>query len=132
MNQDPCQFDETTALAEGRDASGTRQVKLTLRLRDFDLPPIRDAVVIGRRAPIGPHGLFESLDRMVPDGYELIPVDGHPVVEAAIIRKRCFRLLDRERLLALLIRNAEPLMHESAIIQIELDGEVSVQVEYKT
>ncbi len=109
---------------------GGRKVQLSLRLRDFELPPIRDAVVIGRRAPIGPHGLFESLDRMVPDGYELIPVDGNPLVEAAIVRKGCFNLLDRDRLLALLIQNAEPLMRDSSIIQVELNGEVALQVEF--
>ena len=40
-------------------------------MKEFDIPPIRDAVVLGRRASIGPKGLFESLDRMVPDAYEL-------------------------------------------------------------
>lgn len=132
MSTHQAQDDGTDITIVSNHPAGASQVRLSLRLRDFELPSIRDAVVIGRRAPLGPRGLFESLDRMVPDGYELCPVEGHSVVEAAIIRKGCYRLLDRDRLLALLIRNAEPLMRDSSIIQVELDGEVSVQVGFTT
>ena len=109
-----------------------RRVRLDLTMREFDLPPIRDGLVIGRRAPIGPHGLFEALDRMLPDTFELVPVDQHPQVEAVIIRRTRFQFLDRSKLVSLFVRHAEALMHESTVIEVELTGEVSVTLEMET
>lgn len=109
-----------------------RQVRLALTMREFDLPPIRDALVIGRRAPIGPRGMFEALDRMLPDTFELVSVEEHPKIEAVIIRKTRFRFLERGKLVALFVHHAEALMHESTLIEVELNGEVSVRVELET
>jgi len=106
------------------------QVRLSVRLREFDLPPVRDGVLVSRRAPIGPRALFEALDRMLPDTYELIPIQGHPTVEAAVVRKSRLRLVSRERLVNLLVRYSEALLNGPTIVQFEIDGEVSVQVDF--
>jgi hypothetical protein len=109
-----------------------RQVRLSLTLREFDIPPIRDGLVLGRRAAIGPRAMFEALDRMLPDVFELIPVADHPKVEAVIVRKARFRLLERERLADLFVRHADALMHETTLVEVELAGEVSVRVELES
>ena len=118
-------------LAAPRRPSG-RQVRLALRLREFDLPPIGDGVVIGKRAPIGPVGLFEAIDRMLPGAYELVPVEGHAIAEAVIIHKRRFRLVERERLASILCSHAEPLMTETMVVRVEVDSEVTVNLEIET
>jgi hypothetical protein len=111
---------------------GNRQVRLSIRMKEFDIPPIRDAVVIGRRASIGPHGLFESLDRMLPGAYELTAVKDHEIIEAVILRKRCLSILDPDRLIKLIIQHTASLMHDSSIIQVELDSEVIVHMEFES
>lgn len=106
-----------------------RQLRLALKLREFDLPPIRDGVVIGRRAPIGPVALFDAVDRMLPGMYELVSIEAHPVVEAVIFRKCRAQLVDRDRLVEIFKRHAESLMSDTSIVQVELEGELSVRVE---
>ena len=124
---------EVATESSGRSSrKGNRQVRLSIRMKEFDIPPIRDAVVLGRRASIGPKGLFESLDRMVPDAYELVPVRDHDVVEAVIVRKRCLGILDKDRIIKLILQHTASLMHDSSIIQVELDSEVIVQMEFES
>lgn len=119
---------ESTAVGRSADREN-RQVRLSIRMKEFGIPPIRDAVVIGRRAAIGPQGLYESLDRMLPDTYQLTPVKDHEIIEAVILRKRCLGILDRDRVIKLILQQTAPLMHDSTIIQVELDSEVTVQME---
>lgn len=106
-----------------------RKLRLTLKMCEFSLPPIRDGAVIGRRAAIGPRALFDAVDRMLPGMYELIVVDDHAVIEAIIVRKDRVRLLDRARLLDVFIRHAESLMTDTSIVQVEVDGELSVRMD---
>lgn len=113
----------------GARAAPMRQLRLALRMREFDLPPIRDGVVIARRAPIGPVALFDAVDRMLPGLYELVPVDGHALIEAVIVRKSRMQLVDRARLVEIFKRHAEPLMSDTSIVQVEVEGELSVRVE---
>jgi len=119
-------------LSSQTSPQGKRQVRLSIRMKEFDLPPVRDVVVVGRRAAIGPKGLFESLDRMVPDAYVLVPVTGHDIVEAVILRKRCLAIVDKDRLIKLLLQHTACLMHDSSIIQVELDSEVIVRMEFES
>lgn len=106
-----------------------RLVKLGITMREFDLPPIGDGVLIGRRAAIGPRGLFEAIDRMLPGLYQLLPVEGHPVVEAVIVRSAKLRIVEQGTLVELFLRQAEALMTEGTIIRVDVDCEVAVQVE---
>jgi hypothetical protein len=111
------------------DSPSTRQTRVSVKLREFDLPPVGDAVVIGKRAPIGPRALLESLERMLPGVYEMVPVEDHSVVEAVIINQRCTPMLERDRIVKLVLQNAAPLMHESSMLQVSLEAEVTIQVE---
>jgi hypothetical protein len=122
--------DATRRMGDG--ASSSRHVRLSLTLREFALPPVRDGVVIGKRAAIGPRGLFEALDRMLPGIYELVSVTGHEVVEAVIVRKSRFRLVERERLVRLCLRHAEPLMDDSTVMEVVVEGEILIRVEHET
>jgi hypothetical protein len=117
---------ETRTIDSSR--SRHKQVQLTLTIREFDLPPIGDGVLIGRRAAIGPRGLFEAIDRMLPGLYELVFVE-HPIVEAVIVSLRKTRVVPRDRLIALLLRQGEHLVSESTILRIDVDFEVRVQLE---
>ena len=98
-------------------------------MREFDLPPIRDGVVVGRRAAIGPTALFDAVDRMLPGMFELVNVEGHSVIEAVIIRKDRLRMVDRQRLVDIFKQHAESLMTDTSIVQVEVDGELSVRLD---
>ncbi|MBN1605874.1 MAG: hypothetical protein JW940_04545 [Polyangiaceae bacterium] len=124
---------DVVTVGAGRPAPGRGcLVKLGLTMREFDLPPIGDGVLIGRRAAIGPRGLYEAIDRMLPGAYELVAVEGHAVVEAVIVRSAKLRIVQKKTLVDLFLRHAEALMTESTIIRVDLECEVTVRMELET
>ncbi|MCB9597103.1 MAG: hypothetical protein H6719_30545 [Sandaracinaceae bacterium] len=108
-------------------AAPGKQVRVMLGFRQFQLPPVGDGLLVGRRASIGPKALFESMERLLPGLYELVTIE-HPVVEAAIVLRSRTRMLGQERLVALLVENGAALMDETACLQVTVDGEVTVSL----
>lgn len=106
----------------------TSEVRVSLGYRPFQLPPVGDGLLVGKRASIGPTALFESMERLLPGMYELVAVEGHPVVEAAIVLTARFRMLGRDKLIALIVRHGENLMDATSCMQLTIDGEVMVSV----
>lgn len=100
---------------------------MSLTYRPFALPPIGDGLLIGRRASVGPNALADAIDRMLPGMYELVRLDDHPVIEAAIVLRSHFRLVGRDRLVAAMVAHAEDLMDADGCLQVGIAGEVTVQ-----
>lgn len=99
-----------------------------MSLREFELPPIGDGVLVGRRAAIGPRGLFEAIDRMLPGQYQLVTVE-HPTTEAVIFRASKTKALPQEKLVALFLRQGETLMSETMILRVDVEFEVRLWLE---
>ncbi|MEQ9318295.1 MAG: hypothetical protein RIF41_04015 [Polyangiaceae bacterium] len=98
----------------------TSRIELSLRMQRFHLPPVESALVIGRRAGIGPKAMSKALTEMVPGAFTLIEVD-HPVAEAVIVRNTHLRTVPADRLVAILLARAEPIMDESDMLHVRLD-----------
>lgn len=79
-----------------------RTAEVTLRLAEFEVPPIHDCLVVGKHAAVGPEGARRMVEAVSPGQYELIRVD-HPDAEAVVVRKSLLRLLPEEKLVALLL-----------------------------
>jgi len=104
----------------GEEKTVSSHAVIHLRCSRFELPPVRDAVVLGRRAPVGAKALFQALEDMAPGMYELIETD-HPVIEAVIIRRSEIRKIPKEKIIPLLIRRVAPFMDETDAMRVELD-----------
>lgn len=111
------------------DSQTKNQVSLALSFRNFTVPPVGDGLMIGRRAAIGPTALFESVERLLPDAYQLVKLDNHPTVEAVIVLKARARMLGVERLVDLIVANGAELMDATTCLQLGIDGEVLVRLE---
>lgn len=96
------------------------QVRLTMDITRFRLPPVESALVIGRRAGIGPKAMAKALEEMLPGEFELIEME-HDVIEAVLLRAAHLRRVPRERLLPLLVRNCENLMDSSEMLHFDID-----------
>ncbi|RKY57854.1 MAG: hypothetical protein DRP95_06535 [Candidatus Latescibacterota bacterium] len=111
-------------------STGGKTITLRATFSQFNLPPVRDALVVGKRAPIGPKALFQSLEVLLKGQFELIPVD-HPVIEAVIVRKSDLRKLPAERFIPVLLEEAGAIMDESDCLRVEVDISVSVTLEVR-
>ena len=95
------------------------KLEVTLRLSEFEMPPMQDALIIGRKAPIG----FEAARRMVnilsPNQYEVVKVE-HPTIETLVIRKALMQMMTRDRVISLILEEGGKVANETTILKVQL------------
>lgn len=101
---------------------------MTLRLSEFEFPPMQDVLLVGRRAPIGPEAVRRMVDALSPEQYEIVRVD-HPVFEAVVLRKSLLRQLSRESLMSLVLEEGERVADESMVVKAQLTIVIQVSRE---
>lgn len=104
---------------------GSKKVEINMRLSEFEVPPIQDVLVVGKRAPIGPEAARRMVDVLSPEQYDIIKIE-HPFIEAIIIRKSLCRILSSEKIVGLIIEESEKIMDEDMLIKMQLD--ISLQI----
>jgi len=107
---------------------GERSIRVRLSAQPFDIPPMRDVLLIGRRAPIGPEAARRMAEALAPGQFDLIRLDerAHPV-EAVLVRKSHLRLIAAERLVDLLLEEFAHHMEEEDVLRIDLDLQLHVE-----
>ncbi|CCO09058.1 hypothetical protein [Desulforamulus hydrothermalis] len=98
----------------------TRKAEITMRVSEFEVPPMQDVLLVGRKAPIGPEAARRMVDILSPEQYEIIEVD-HPVIEAIVIRKSLTHMLTRDRLIPLILEEGGKVANESNIIKAQIN-----------
>lgn len=107
-----------------------RRVNANLRIARFNLPPVKSALVIGRRSPIGPQALEKALHEMMPDSFRRVDVE-HEVIESILVNEAHLRRLPQEEVIALIIRNAEGTLDASETLHVELELELEIHEEFE-
>lgn len=102
-----------------------RKAELNIRFSEFELPPMQDILVIGRRAPIGPEAVRRMVDALSPGQYELIPFADGPV-EAVAVRVSLFNWIARDVLLENILEEALKINMEKTLLKVKLDLTISV------
>jgi len=102
-----------------------RQVNMTVRFSDFNIPPAEDALLIGRRAPIGPEAMRQALDVLSPGEYEVVRLD-HGVFEAAALKKSLTQIIPQDTLVTVLLEEGERVATEKNMIKAQVNCVVEV------
>lgn len=89
--------------------NSNKKAEITMHMSEFEMPPMQDVLIVGRRAPIGPEAARRMVDILSPDQYEIVKVD-HPAIEAMVVRKALFTMLPAEKLIAFLLEEGEGLL----------------------
>lgn len=98
---------------------------LTARVTEYQIPPFRDALVLGREASIGCRAVRRALSLLVKTPFAHIELDD-PVIADILIREDLLRRMSQERVIAFAIEHIKPLMGITEVLQVELDIEVTV------
>lgn len=106
----------------------SRKATLALKLSEFEVPPMQDLLIIGKRAPIGPEAVRRMADALSPDQFTIIRLD-HPAVEAVLLRKSLLQLLDQEIILKVILEEADRFLNDTMVLRSELKISISVQRE---
>lgn len=112
------QTEEVKKMSKSVDSA--KKAEITMRMSEFEMPPMQDVLIVGRRAPIGPEAARRMVDILSPDQYEIVKVD-HPAIEAIVVRKALFNMLPKEKLVALLMEEGERVANESTIVKAQVN-----------
>ena len=107
------------------DSSHNRKSNVRITFKGCQLPPVRDALVIGRQAPVGSEAVVRAMQAMSPGAFRLVEVD-HPLIESLLIRESDLRKVPEGRLVKLLLENAGPIMDETDALNVTIEVEISV------
>jgi len=113
-------------LPDNKKRESTRTAEITLRLSEFEFPPMQDVLLIGRKAPIGPESARKMADVLSPDQYEIISLEHH-FFEAAIVRKSLLTIIPQEKLLMVVLEECEKISPESLVLKIHVSVVVNVK-----
>lgn len=103
-----------------KHVGNSKKAEITIRLSEFEMPPMQDVLIVGKRAPIGPEAARRMVDVLSPDQYEITKLD-HPVIEAIVIRKTLLNMLSKDKLISIILEEGERVANEYTIIKAQLN-----------
>ncbi len=103
-----------------------RKAEVSIRLSEFEMPPMQDVLLVGRRAPIGPGAARRMVDALSPEQYEIIPVEEGPV-EALVVRKSLLNMIPQEKLLPIILEEGLKVANETTVVKAQVDIVVTVK-----
>jgi hypothetical protein len=105
-----------------------RRAHVSIRLSEFEIPPVQDVLLIGRRAPIGPEAVQRMIDVLSPGQYEIFKVEEGPF-EAVVVRKSLSKMLTREKLLSIILEEGCKVAAETSVLKAQLNIVLAINVE---
>jgi hypothetical protein len=106
----------------------SRKATLSLKISEFEVPPMQDLLIIGKKAPIGPEAVRRMSEAVSPEQFTLLKLD-HPKIEAILVRKSLLQMLDQTLLIKIIVEEAERLLLDTTVLRAELKIAVTVQRE---
>ena len=96
------------------------------RLTEFDIPPIRDGLVLGKHSVIGCVAMRRALELLHAAPFAHIELNDDDVIGDILVRKGILRRMPKDKLINFVQKRIKPLMDESEIMHLELTAEVVV------
>ncbi|GAB6274262.1 MAG: hypothetical protein STSR0004_11250 [Peptococcaceae bacterium] len=103
----------------------SKKAEITVRLSEFEIPPMQDILLVGKKAPIGPEAVRHMVDALSPEQYIVVEVN-HAIIEALVVRKSLLRMITQEQLVPFLLQETEKIISEGMVIKAQLN--VTIQV----
>jgi hypothetical protein len=102
----------------------TRKVHINARISEYTVPPIRDALVLGRDAPIGCIAMRRALELLVKTPFEHIEIENDDVISDILVRQPLLRRVSKEDLIKFILEHAKPLLGPDEVLHLEVDVSV--------
>ena len=110
----------------GSQIESSKKVEISMRLSEFEMPPMQDVLVVGKRAPIGPEAARRMGDILSPGQYIVKKIE-HPSIEAMVVRKSLLAMVPEDQLISLMIDEVAEMIHESMIVRVQINVTVIVK-----
>lgn len=109
-----------------RQTPATRNLSVRIRLREFSIPPITDALVLGKRSPIGSEAIRRALSLLHVAPFEHLTVEDD-TVEDVLVRASILKKIPRAGLIDLILRRVKPFMATDEVIHLDLAPELVLE-----
>ncbi|MBI2382024.1 MAG: hypothetical protein HYV16_14820 [Gammaproteobacteria bacterium] len=106
--------------------SSSSKHSLKARMNEFQIPPIRDGLVLGKDSAIGSVAMRRALDLLISAPFEHIELEDE-VISDILIRQGILRRVPQHKLIDFVMRRIKPLMGPEEIIHLELNAEVLIE-----
>jgi hypothetical protein len=110
---------------EKMEAALSRKINLEARLTQYHLPPVDNALIIGKRAAVGANSICRAFEELTPGTFRLIPVEHH-VAEAVLVKASDLRKLPEAELIRRLLVQADQIMDETDTLHVKLHFEIII------
>ncbi|MDQ0285448.1 hypothetical protein J2Z49_000549 [Desulfofundulus luciae] len=98
---------------------------MTIRLSEFEIPPMQDVLLVGKRAPIGPEAVRRMVDALTPEQYDIIYLD-HEIFEAAVLKRSLLKFLPQEKFLPVILEEGMRVATENTVVKAQVNIVVQV------
>lgn len=106
-----------------RDEVLRTSCQVHIKVREFQIPPVRHGLVLGRNAAIGCYAIRKALHLLMATHFAHIELEDE-VISDIIVREAVLRRFPRDQLIAFVLERVKPLMGEEEILDLEIDTEV--------
>ena len=103
-----------------------KKIDVEMVLSEFEIPPIKDCLVIGKASPIGKNASKRMIEAVMPEQFNLISIEDD-VIEAVFVKKTISQMVPEEQLKDLIMAEAKPIMLDNMIIELKCQISVTVK-----
>lgn len=107
---------------------GPGVVAVRFTVEEFATPPVRDALVLGKRSPVGSMALRKALAFLHIAPFVHFEVEDD-VIGDIVVRESIVRLIGREKLLQLVMDRVKPLMTDLDILHLHVETKLHMEAE---
>jgi hypothetical protein len=98
-----------------------------VRVKALEIPPVKDGIVIGKAAPIGPEAMMRTLKLMSKEEFVHLSLEKDDIVSDAIVRQSVLRKFKESKLQAFILARIKPLMTATELLILDMEIEVVVE-----
>lgn len=102
-----------------------KKVEINMRFSEFEMPPMQDVLLVGKKAPIGPEAARRMVDVLSPEQYEIIKIE-HKYIEAIVVKKSLLNILSKDKLIPLIIEEGGRIANETMIVKAQVNITLNV------
>lgn len=99
---------------------GTKRAEINMHFSEFEMPPMQDILIVGKRAPIGPEAARRMVDVLSPEQYDIIKIE-HAYIEAIVVRKSLLNMLSKDKLIPIIMEEGGKIANESIIVKAQVN-----------
>jgi Sec-independent protein translocase protein TatA len=100
-------------------SSDQSSLRVKVKLREFIIPPINDALIIGKNAPIGSEAMRRALSLLHGAPFDMIKVEDD-IISEILVRNTILKKIQQDNFVNLILKKVKPFMSIDEVIHLDI------------